>query len=126
MFRAIALIACLTATGCAGGGGSIHLPPKEVSIGQPTVLSMELSSWGAGRGKLSKRYTDLQCHYRIVGSDRYDVVPMQLVAETNKQLKVKFAIPPLTAKPGDKLEYYFDMKFDGVYNKRVEEPIPFK
>ena len=87
---------------------------------------MELTSWGAGSGKLSKRYREIQCHYRIVGAENYAAVPMTPTAETKERLTVQCVIPALTAKAGDKLEYYIDMKFDGVYNKRVEQPVPFE
>jgi hypothetical protein len=111
---------------CAGGGGSDHIPPKSIHVGLPTPLTMVLRVWGAGFGKLSKRYTDIQCHYRIVGSDRYSAVPMTPIAESRDSLKVQCVIPALHAKPGDALEYYIDEKFDGVYNKRVEKPVPFE
>ena len=87
---------------------------------------MELTSWGAGFGKLSKRYTETQCHYRIVGTEDYAAVPMAPIAETAERLTVQCVIPPLTAKPGDELEYYIDEKFDGVYNKRIEKAVPFE
>jgi hypothetical protein len=111
---------------CAGGGGSVHIPPKSIHIGQPTPLTMELRAWGAGVGKLSTRYTDIQCHYRIAGRDRYSTIPMTPIAESADSLKVQCVIPPLDAKPGDALEYYIDEKFDGIYNKRVEKPVPFE
>jgi len=126
MNRAFLGLVCLMMTGCPGGGGSVYIPPKSIRIGQPTTLTMELTSWGAGFGKLSKRYTEIQCHFRIAGTANYSVVPMTPIAETSERLTVQCVIPPLTAKPGDKLEYYIDEKFDGVYNKRVEQPVPFE
>lgn len=124
--RTLLGLLCLLVTGCAGGGGSNHTPPQSIHAGQPTTLTMELTSWGAGFGKLSKRYTEIQCHYRMAGAAPYDVVPMTPTAETKERLTVQGVIPALTAKPGDKLEYYFDMKFDGVYNKRAEQLVPFE
>ena len=122
---ALALL-CLFFSSCAGGGGTTHLPPKSIRIGQPISLIMELNAWGAGSGKLSKRYTDIQCHYRVGGDDKFIAIPMSPTAENSTLLTVQCILPPLTAKPGEKLEYYIDMKFDGVYNKRMESPVPFK
>ena len=87
---------------------------------------MELTSWGTGAGKLSERYTEIRCHYRIAGGAQYDVVPMTPIAETKERLTVQGVIPALAAKPGDKLEYFMDMKFDGVYNKGVEHLLSFE
>ena len=110
---------------CAGGGGSVHVPPESIHAGKPTTLTVSFTVWGAGFGRLSRRYTDIRCHYRIVGSTSYSDIPMVPVSETSKRLEVQGVIPPLPAKAGDQLEYYFDEKFDGVYNKRVEKPVPF-
>jgi len=126
MHKIIASITVAALTACAGGGGSVHIPPTSIHIGQATPLTMELRAWGAGFGKLSKRYTDIQCHYRIVGSDGYATVPMSPIAESEGVLTVQCVIPPLHAKAGDALEYYIDEKFDGIYNKRVEKPVPFE
>ncbi len=117
---------CLLIVSCAGGGGSKHIPPKTILIGQPTRLIMELNAWGAGSGKLSKRYTDIQCHYRVGGDDKFISIPMSPTAENSTLLTVQCILPPLSAKPGEKLEYYIDMKFDGVYSKRTESPVSFK
>lgn len=126
MKKIVVAFICLFFASCAGGGGTTHIPPKSIRIGQPTPLVMELSSWGAGSGKLSKRYTDIQCHYRVGGNDKFTTVPMVPKMETPTLLTVECTIPPLVAKPGEKLEYYIDMKFDGVYNKRNEAPILFE
>src|ERR1019366_5434021 len=124
MRKAILASICLALSSCAGGGGSVHIPPKSIHIGQPTTLTMELSVWGAGSGKLSKRYTDIQCHYRIAGSENFFALPMTPTTETADHLTVECVIPSLPAKLGDKLEYYIDEEFDGVYNKRIEKPVP--
>jgi hypothetical protein len=87
---------------------------------------MELKVWGAGSGILSKRYTNIQCHYRIVGAEAYSAVPMTPSSETPDRLTVECTIPPLDGKAGDRLEYYIDEEFDGHYNRRVEKPVPFE
>ena len=122
---ALALL-CLFFSSGAGGGGSTHIPPKTILIGHPTILILELNAWGAGSGKLSKRYTDIQCRYRVGGEEKFTTIPMSPTVENSTVLTVQCILPPLTAKPGEKLEYYIDMKFDGVYNKRAEVPIPFE
>jgi hypothetical protein len=122
-------LVCLALSSCgglAGGGSTYHTPPKSIHVGQPTTLSMELKVWGAGSGKLSNRYTNIQCHYRIVGTDTYSVVPMTLTTETNDRLTVECVIPPLEAKAGDKLEYFIDHQFDHVYNRYNPKPVPFE
>lgn len=126
MKKTVIALICLFFTSCAGGGGTTHIPPKSIRIGQPTPLVMELSNWGAGSGKLFKRYIDIQCHYRVSGNDKFTTIPMVPKVETATLLTVECAIPSLAAKPGEKLEYYIDMKFDGVYNKRTEAPISFE
>ncbi len=126
MKKIVIAFICLFFASCAGGGGSTHIPPKTILIGQPTILILELNAWGAGSGKLSKRYTDIQCHYRVGRDDKFIAIPMSPTAENSTLLTVQCILPPLTAKPGDKLEYYIDMKFDGVYNKRMESPVPFE
>src|SRR5581483_8266855 len=88
----------LTLSACAGGGGSDHTPPKSIHIGQPTTLNMDLRVWGAGSGKLSHRYTDIQCHYRIIGNENFSVVPMLPIKETSDFLAVQCIIPALSAK----------------------------
>lgn len=87
---------------------------------------MELTAWGAGSGKLSKRYTEIKCHYRTSGNERYLSLPMTQISETPDRLKVQCLVPSLHTKAGDGLEYYFDFKFDGVYSKVSEKPIPFE
>lgn len=126
MKKIVIAFICLFFASCAGGGGSTHIPPKTILIGQPTILILELNAWGASSGKLSKRYTDIQCHYRVGRDDKFIAIPMSPTAENSTLLTVQCILPPLTAKPGDKLEYYIDMKFDGVYNKRMESPVPFE
>ena len=126
MKKIVIAFICLFFASCAGGGGSTHIPPKTILIGQPTILILELNARGAGSGKLSKRYTDIQCHYRVGRDDKFIAIPMSPTAENSTLLTVQCILPPLTAKPGDKLEYYIDMKFDGVYNKRMESPVPFE
>ena len=116
----------LALTSCAGGGGSEHIAPKSIHVGQPTTLTMEVSVWGAGSGKLSNRCSEIQCHSRVVGNQAFSVVPMTPVAETPGRLTVACVIPPLSAKAGDQFEYYIDERSDGVYNKRIEQPVPFE
>lgn len=112
--------------GCAGGGHSLHIPPEYIEIGQPTSLTFELSSWGYGSGKLSKRYTERRCNYRIVGKSQFISTPMLPVSETPENFIAQCIIPPLQAQPGDYLEYTYEMLFDGVENLNSEDPVPFR
>jgi hypothetical protein len=134
MYRRIFTLICLAFSsfiagcggGLAGGGGSYHTPPKAIRIGQPTALSVDFKAWGAGAGKLSTRYKNVLCHYRIVGSEVYSEIPMTPTSETPERLTVEGVIPPMAAKPGDQLEYYIDEMFDGHYNRQAEKPVPFE
>lgn len=119
-------LGALLLTGCAGGGGSLHVPPEFIEIGQPTTLTFEFSVWGSGSGQLSKRYTDRRCNYRIVGDKQFRSIPMRQVSETAERLTAQCTIPALNARPGDYLEYSYQMLFDGVLNEESEAPVPFR
>ncbi len=100
-----------------GGGGSTHIPPERISLGEPTTLKLELSVWGEGSGAMSKRWKDVRCHYRIVGAETYASLDM-VIHEAKKDTIVFACTVPPQQNPGSTLEYYFDMMFDGHYNKR--------
>ncbi|HET6408525.1 MAG TPA: hypothetical protein VFG14_11640, partial [Chthoniobacteraceae bacterium] len=55
------------AGGCyrPGGGGTTHHPPEEFRSGQPTDLKLTFAVWGAGSGRLDRRYTNVVCIYQI-------------------------------------------------------------
>lgn len=69
---------------------------------------------------------DLPSEPEVGGNEKFTTLPMSPTAETSTLLTVQCILPALSAKPGGKLEYYIDMKFDGVYNKRTEAPVPFE
>ena len=100
-----------------GGGGSTHNPPANIIQGEPTTLTLELYIWGEGSGKMSKRWKDVKCHYRIEGTGTYTILDMAIYEEKNDTIAFTCTIPPQQSD-GLKLEYYFDMVFDGHYNRR--------
>jgi hypothetical protein len=83
------LTVCLLLIGCAGGGGSIHNPPQSLRYGTPTELKLEVSVWGAGSGKIIKRYKDVTCHYRPEPNQRFKPISMVPDAATPEQLNAR-------------------------------------
>jgi len=107
-------------TGCyrPGGGGTGHHPPDGISSNQPTELKLTFSVWGAGSGRLDKRYTDVICFYRINESGEYRRLTGSVVSADDKNMEMRFTIPPLNLNEGDTVDYYFEMLFDGHTNTR--------
>lgn len=101
-----------------GGGGTIQTAPDAVKTGEPSVIKLELSVWGAG-GPIKGRYKDVIFYYRLVGEPAYKTIQSEPVPETNKgELNNKyelytFTIPGYPKGTNRKIEYYFEMKFDG-------------
>lgn len=107
-------------TGCyqPGGGGTVHLPPESFSSNQPTELKITFSVWGAGSGRLDRRYTDVTCLYRINESGDFHRLTGTVVSANEKDMEMKFTIPPLDIKEGERVDYQFEMLFDGHRNTR--------
>lgn len=107
-------------SGCyrPGGGGTTHNPPTEIVIGQPTELKVTFAVWGAGSGRLDHRYTDVVCNYRINESGDLIHLKGSVVSADDKNMEMKFTIPPLDLKTGDRIDYDFEMLFDGYKNTR--------
>jgi hypothetical protein len=87
------LLLLMTIEGCgvAGGGGTVHLPPKNVLAGQPTTLTMTFSVWGSGSGDLSKRYTNVTCQYRI-DCGEFKTVSASVNSSDSKTMAVHFVM----------------------------------
>jgi hypothetical protein len=117
--------------GCAGGGGTAHVPPKHIIAGQPTPLTLEVSVWGAGWGKMTSRYRNVTCHYRLLGEQGYHNLPMMPEKEftskppSNREGTFRCTLPvfPKTAKA---VEYYFDFTFDKFQQARPPVTIPIE
>jgi hypothetical protein len=93
------------------GGGMVHKPPDGIERNQPTDLIVGFSVWGAGSGRLDKRYTDVICIYRINDSETHRLSgTVESASESN--MEMKFTIPPLDLKEGDTVTYSFDVLFD--------------
>jgi hypothetical protein len=105
-----------------GGGGSVHHPPEKIIVNQPTKLAIELVVWGEGSGKMSERWKDVKCHYRV-GPNDWAAIDMTVESEQKEKITFVCTIPP-QQKAGVKLEYYFDMLFDGHYNKESSHFVP--
>jgi len=115
-------LSAILLVGCAGGGGSVHNPPDQIIAGEATKLKLTFSVWGAGSGDLSRRYTEVVCHYRKTGEQQFHDVPALLISSDQKHMVAEFVIPPQqTSADSTSLEYYFDFLFDGHPNKRPHE-----
>ncbi len=117
--------------GCAGGGGSVHNPPPFIPFGTPTELRLEVSVWGAGSGKIIKRYKEVTCHYRLDPNQEFTAIPMVPDATPEQlnardRLTFKCTLPAFHPDQGKTVEYYFDMLFDGYYNKRPAVKVDLK
>jgi hypothetical protein len=108
--------------GCPGGGSSVHGPPQSIKANQPTVLELALSTWGAGCGRITKRYTNVCCHYRLKGEKNFTTVLFKPTHRKGDWQFYECELPPF-ANVGSEVEYYIDMMFDGVYNKRELETV---
>jgi hypothetical protein len=109
-----------------GGGGSIHNPPASIKEGVPTKMTLELSVSGEGGDRnISDRYKEVKFNYRIAGDEIYTTISMKPILLERKRIIYECDLPPLKlkSKVNAFVEYYFDMMFDGHYNKREEKPI---
>ena len=88
------------------------------------MVKIDLSVWGGG-GPVKGRYTDVAFYYRLVGSSTYTLlqsnpVPMVYTGDQAKfngmYEEYTFAIPPYPANTSGSIEYYYEMKLDGVQN----------
>ena len=107
------------------GGGSIHIAPI-VQANYKTIFQIELNTWGSDSDDLAKRYTKIKFHYKQKIKDKYKTIDMNIREFKNDKLHAVCELPPLNIENGDKVYYYFDMLFDGHYNKREEEAIVIK
>jgi hypothetical protein len=110
---------------CAGGGGSVHLPPAAITAGTVTPLQLELTAWGAGWGRLSRRYRALDCHYYTARDTTQHVVPMRPVSEDHRRFVSQCTLPPL-ARADSAVIYWFTFTFDGQPNRRPVERIAIR
>ena len=121
LVRLVLLIPMLLLSSCdgvAGGGGSVHIAPVSIKYGEPAVLRYELSVWGAGSGKVSNRYTEIKCHYKAEKASAYTILAGTIDSESSDRIVVLFTVPSLAMSDGAYVEYFFDEKLDGHYNKR--------
>ncbi|MBI5385302.1 MAG: hypothetical protein HZA90_11530 [Verrucomicrobia bacterium] len=119
MRYAIVLAALIFTGGCfrPGGGHAGHTPPERIVAGEPTILKMEFSVWGAGSGDLSKRYTQIVCHYRQTGQRDFQTAHARVLSSNRERMQTEFTIPPQTLlEAAGTLEYYFEFLFDGHRN----------
>lgn len=117
----ILVIFCIGCEPEIGGGGSVHIQPKLIRMNEPTEIKLELSVWGEGSKKISKRYSRVQCHYKTDKTYGFEKIDMILQKENDKVAIYTCILPPFRKK--GQLEYYFTMMFDGHENRRDESPI---
>jgi hypothetical protein len=119
------IVACRPPGFEIGGGGTVHIPPDQIRLHQTTMLELELRVWGEGTGKMTKRFTDVNCYYRIAGTNDYTKIAMTVKQEDAKKVVFTCVIPPQNER-GKKIEYYFGMRFDGTYSRREGGCVPVK
>lgn len=110
----IALALCLLGAECQpspGGGGSAQVVPDAIKAGEPAVIILELSVWGAG-GAIKGRYTDISLHYRLVGEDGYQALPPKLISQGEERAVYEFKLPAYPQGTTGEIEYYFGLKLD--------------
>jgi hypothetical protein len=107
-----------------GGGGSTHIPPSVITYGKATDIKLELSVWGEGSGKMSERWKAVRLHYKTDRDTQLYSIPMHLDKEEAKRIYFSCRIPPILDPNAQSITYYFDMIFDGQYNKQDEGPVP--
>jgi hypothetical protein len=124
--RIITLVPLLLLAGCnfvaGGGGGSVHSPPEVIDYDRVTPLRLELS---VNEGS-AKRYTDVRCHYKTEKARSFTALQGRVEGEASNRMFIVFDLPPLSAADGTYVEYYFDMKLDGHYNKRDVVRVPLR
>ena len=100
----------------AGPGGYLkHVPPTSIVAGERTKLVYEFE----GKGRVTK----LACHYRGSGTDAFVTIPMTQVRHVGQTTIYECTLPPFGADVTF-VEYYFDLKCDGVYNRHYDTTIP--
>ena len=98
-------------------GGSVHVPPDGISANQPTELEITFSVWGREiTSNLDKHFTDVTCYYMTPEMLRYEGITGEVVRVDNKEMEMRFIIPPLDLRKGETVKYYFEMLFDGTKN----------
>lgn len=112
---------------CSGrGGGSVHTPPEQILYDQSTPLYLELTANGhapIGR-KLSRRYTNVCLHYKPQNATAFTTISAHIEKQKRHYLLISFELPPLTPADGAYVDYYMDMKLDGVYCQKESVRVP--
>lgn len=117
----ILIASALTLLGAAcqltpGGGGSEQAAPDEVKAGEPAVIQLTLSVWGAG-GAIRGRYTDISLHYRLAGEGDFEPLRPKLISQEEKREVYEFTIPAYPAGTVGEIEYYLELKLDGHHSR---------
>lgn len=125
LFALILLTTLLPA--CSGGAANtVHTPPEQILYDQSTPIYLELTANGhapIGR-KLSHRYTSVCLHYKPQNAAAYTTISAHIEKQKRQYVLVSFELPPLTPADGTYVDYYMDMKFDGVYCQRESVRVP--
>jgi hypothetical protein len=113
----LSFILYLVCCGCfrVGGGGSDQVLPSVIEPGRPAEIRLELSVWGEG-GSIKGRYSNIELHYRIVGDVDYKQLYPQLLSSTSDREVYIFTLPPFPAGTTGYVEFYFELKLNGVQN----------
>lgn len=127
--RCFMLLGMLFAIGCGpapGGGGTTHTPPTSTSFGKPTPISIKVSTWRAGSGKVEDRWKNVNCVYRLKGEANWRVLPLHSSEQLRDDgLVFTGEIPAYESAAGEGIEYYVTYSFDGKTSSRGSAESPY-
>jgi hypothetical protein len=100
-----------------------HTPASKVVAGEATVMRLQLSVGDDVPGALTKRFTQVKCHYRVQGDKSFTHLDMSLEKEDPNGLTLICTVPPL-GPVGGVLEYTFDWRLDGHHLTYDDQTVP--
>ena len=89
----------------AGGGGSIHIQPKNIVVDKPIKLTYELTVWGGGSTDIEQRYSDVLCYFKLKEDKVFKPLKMQLESKVNKKGIYTCEIPKEFVKPKNRITF---------------------
>ena len=121
------IVGLICSCAVAGGGGFTYERPDGMLANQATELKATFSSWGDTRGStLDKRITDATCYYMTPEMLRYKGIVGKVMSADDKEMKMRFVIPPLDLQKVETVKYFFEFMFDGSRNTTATDTMVVK